>query len=206
MTRQSLFEDAPITIADLKLKSKLIPFKYEDIVFSPIVQLMCGQCGMFGRNYRCPPFAMKYSKTREYLKDFNNFVFIISESDPLEYKKRYDNMKLKCGSLGEYRLQNLVGTQLAAINLGQSQNDLRTILRFIRARYEKYMGFGSASCIKCHPCEKQLKKPCAHPYDSFSSPEACGIDLYQILRNKEIEVQSPPISRYIAVCSVMWKE
>ncbi len=206
MARQSLFEDAPTTTEQLKLKSRIIPLKYEDIVFSPIVQLMCGQCGMYGRTYRCPPFSSPYYKTKEKLKEFNKFILIIAESDLSEYERRYKEMKEKCGSLGEYRLQNLVGTQLAAVNLGQSTSDLRTVLRFIKSRHEKYLGLGSASCLKCHPCEKHLHKPCAHPFDSFSSPESLGINLYETLRNKGILVESPPIKRYIAVCSVMWKE
>jgi len=206
MSRQSLFEDEPTTIDDLKIKSRIIPLKYEDIVFSPIVQLMCGQCGMYGRTYRCPPFSSPYFKTKEKLKEFNKFVLIIAESDPAEYEKRYSEMKVKCGTLGEYRLQNLVGTQIAAVNLGQSMNDLRTVLRFIKARHDKYVGFQSAGCHKCRKCSKWLHKPCKFPLDSFSSPEGSGIDLYQTSRNKGIIVQSPPITKYIAICAIAWKE
>ncbi len=204
--KQSLFEEEPTTLQDLKLKCKLLPIKYEDIVFSPLSQLMCQNCGMFGRTYRCPPFSMKYDSTREYLKQFNKFVFIISESEQSEYERRYNEMKVKCNTLSEYRLQNLVGTQLAAVNLSQSTNDLKIVLRFIKARYDKYIGYGSAGCIKCKPCKKHLHQPCAHPHDSFSSPESVGIDLYQTLRNRGIQVDSPPISRYIAICLVAWKE
>jgi len=208
MAKTSLFEDKNdvYNIENLKLKCKLLYLNYKDIKFSALAQLMCQNCGMYGRTYRCPPFSMKYNKTREYLKQFNKFVFIISESEQSEYERRYNEMKVKCNTLSEYRLQNLVGTQLAAVNLSQSTNDLKTVLRFIKARYDKYIAYNSAGCIKCKPCRKQLKQPCAHPYDSFSSPEGSGIDLYQTLRNKSIEIQSPPISRYVAICAVAWKE
>lgn len=205
MSRQSLFEDAPSTINDLKLKSKLLPITYEDIVFNPLTQLSCQNCGFFGRTFRCPPFNSPYYKTRENLKQYNKFVLIISESERAEYDRRYNEMKTKF-QLSEYRLQNLVGTQIQAMNLGQSTDDLKTVLRFVKARHEKYVGFGSAGCHKCKPCEKQNHKTCAHPYDSFSSPEGSGIDLYQTLRNKGIYVESPPIYKYLAVCMVTWKE
>ncbi len=208
---QSLFDfgdepSIPETIDTLKLSSKLIKIKYEDITFSPLTQLLCSNCGMWGRTYKCPPSSMKYYKTKEYLKEFNNFILIIAESKLSEYERRYIQMKDKCPTLSQYRLDNLIGTQLAAVNLGQSQTDLRIILKFLRSKYEKVQGYGSASCLKCHPCRKQLKQPCAYPLDSFSSPESVGIDLYITLRNIGIRIESPPIKQYKAICMVAWKE
>jgi predicted metal-binding protein len=209
MARQSLFEDEaprPLTIDQLPIKSKLIPIKFEDLIFNPLTQLICQNCGMWGRTYKCPPFSMKYNKTKEYLKQFNNFVLIIAESELSEYEKRFNEMKIKCPTLSQYRLDNLVGSQLAAMNLGNSQKDLKTVLRFIKTKSEKYQGYGSASCLKCHPCKKSLKQPCAFPYESYSSPESSGIDLYKTLQNVGIRIESPPIKQYKAICACMWKE
>jgi predicted metal-binding protein len=194
------------TIDTLKVSSKLIPIKYEDIVFNPLIQILCSNCGMWGRTYKCPPFSMKYDRTKEYLKQFNNFILIIAESELSEYERRYTSMKLKCPTLSQYRLDNLVGTQLAAVNLGQSQKDLKIILEFVKNKYKKYQGYGSASCLKCHPCKKSLKQPCAFPLESYSSPEASGIELYKILKNIGIKIQSPPISKYFAVCMIAYLE
>lgn len=208
MARQSLFDDEPApltTIDSLKLKSKLIHINYEDIIFNPLVQMICQNCGMWGRTYKCPPFSMKYNRTKEYLKEFNNFVLIIAESELSEYERRFSEMKAKCPTLSQYRLDNLVGTQLAAKNLGQSQNDLKSVIRFIKTRYDKYQGYGSASCLKCHPCRKSLKQPCAYPLDSFSSPESSGIELYKTLQNVDIKIESPPIKQYKAICFICWK-
>jgi len=206
MTRQSLFEDEPTTLEQLKLTCKLIPLKYEDIVFSPLTQILCQNCGFYGRTFRCPPFAPKYNVTREKLKQFNKFVLIISESELSEYERRFSEMKKKCPTLSQYRLDNLVGTQLAAVNLGQSMNDLKIVLRFIKARYDKYVGYQSAGCHKCHKCSKWLHKPCEFPQDSFSSPEGSGIDLYKSIRNVGVVIESPPIKKYVAICMVAWKE
>jgi len=209
MTKQSLFDDEPVpltTIDSLKISSKLVHINYEDIIFNPLTQLSCQNCGFFGRTFRCPPYNAPYYVTKNKLKEFNKFTLIIAESELSEYERRYKQMKEKCPTLSQYRLDNLIGTQLAAVNLGKSTDDLKTILRFIKTRYEKYVGFGSAGCHRCRPCNKHQHKPCAFPFDSFSSPEGSGIDLYQTLRNKGISVQSPPVQKYVAVCMIAWKE
>jgi len=207
MSRQSLFEDAPMTIEQLKIKSRIIPLKYKDIVFSPLSQLLCQNCGQFGRSYVCPPFVRKYDKTKEYLKQFNKFLLIISESELSEYEKRYSEMKIKCGTLGEYRLQNLVGTQINAINCGIVRHDLKTVVRFIKSRYEKFNFFDiGGGCNRCKHCQKWLHKPCAHPNEARASPEGSGIDNYFTLKNIGYNVESPPIKKYVSVAMIFWKE
>jgi predicted metal-binding protein len=208
---KSLFDfgdeiETPKTIDTLKLSCKIIHIKYEDIVFNPLTQLSCQNCGFFGRTFRCPPYNLPYYKIRENLKQYNNFVLIVAESELSEYERRYTQMKTKCPTLSQYRLDNLIGTQLAAVNLGKSTEDLHTIIKFIKSKYEKYIGFGSAGCHKCRPCNKHQHKPCAFPTESYSSPEGSGIDLYTTLRNIGIIIESPPIKRYIACCMVTWKE
>src|SRR3972149_11511018 len=202
---KSLFEDMEepkqeLTLSQLKISSKLIPIKYEEIVFNPLTQLSCQNCGFYGRTFRCPPYNTPYYVMRERLKEFNKFLLIISESELSEYERRFSEMKLKCPTLSQYRLDNLVGTQLGMKNLGQSQTDLRKILNFIKGKTDKFIGFGSAGCHKCRPCNKHQHKPCAFPHDSYSSPEGSGVDLYQTLKNKNILVESPPIKKYLACC------
>lgn len=203
MSKQSLFDDEPTTISDLKLKCKLIPIEYKDIIFSPLSQLVCQNCGMFGRTFVCPPFTRKYDKTREYLKQFDKFIFIISESDPAEYEKRYTEIKSKF-NLSEYRIQNLVGTQINAMNCGNARHDLKIVVGFIKSRYNKYnfleVGGG---CNRCRICQKWLHKPCAHPNEARASCEGSGIDVYTTLRNiGYVELESPPIKKYISVAFI----
>lgn len=206
MTRQSLFEDEPKRIEDLKLKCKIIPIKYEDIVFSPLSQILCQNCGMYGRNYRCPPHNRKYFQNREYLKQFNKFILIISESNLEQMKERYRH-EIEDFNLHPWKAQFYMGTQQQAINLGRSRKDLRTILKFIKTKHNKYIGFASASCLKCKPCKIHSKLPCSHPFDSFSSPESSGIDLYSTLKKVGYtNFESPPIWRYVAVCMIAYKE
>ena len=206
MVRQSLFEDAPTTIDDLKLKCKVVPVKFEDIVFSPLSQLLCQNCGMFGRTFRCPPFTRKYDKTREHLKQFNKFIFLVSESDQAEYERRYNELKTKF-KLSEYRMQNLAGTQINAMNIGNTREQFKNLLRYIKTRYEKFDAYEvGGGCQRCKPCMKHLHKPCAHPYESFASPEGSGIDVYSTLRNIGMIIESPPIKKYISVAMVCYKE
>src|SRR4030067_2104101 len=172
---KSLFEDMEepkkeITIDQLKVSSKLIPIKYEDIVFNPLTQLSCQNCGFYGRTFRCPPYNTPYYHTKKVLKEYNNFVLIVAESELSEYERRFKQIKEKCPTLSQYRLDNLVGTQLAMKNLGKSQDDLKTLSKFIKSKYTEYKFYGSAGCHKCRKCEKHQHKPCAFPYESYSSP------------------------------------
>src|SRR3990172_5598311 len=70
---KSLFEDIEepkqeMIIDQLKVSSKLIPIKYEDIVFNPLTQLSCQNCGFYGRTFRCPPYNTPYDHTKKFLK------------------------------------------------------------------------------------------------------------------------------------------
>jgi predicted metal-binding protein len=176
-------------------------------VFNPLTQLACQNCGQYGRSYVCPPFVRKYNLTKEYLQKFNNFYYVVSESDPLEYEKRYNEMKTKCGNLGEYRLQNLVGTQINAMNCGNVRHDLKIIVKFIESKYKKFNFFEiGGGCNRCRPCRKWLHQPCAHPKEAKPSPEGSGIDNYNTLKNVGYTIETPPIKKYISVAMVFWKE
>lgn len=207
--RQSLFEDDNKleSIEDLKLKCKIIPLKYEDIVFSPLSQLMCQNCGMFGRTFRCPPFTMKYDKTREYLKQFNKFVLIISESDENEMKERYRH-EIEDFKVGTWKAEFYMGTQANAINLRKVRNDMRSVLRFAKTRYEKVVAYDvGGGCLKCRKCNKHQHKPCKYPLDSFPSPEGSGIDVYSTLKNVSYtNFDTPPVWKYISLAMVCYKE
>lgn len=204
--RQSLFDDEPVTVDDLKLQCKKIYLNYEDIVFSPLPQLLCQNCGMFGRTYRCPPFTMPYYKTREHLKKYNKFLLIVSESDKEEILKRFKHEK-EHYKLGDWKSWFYAGTQANAINIGKVRADVRRVFRFLNTRYDNILCYDvGGGCLRCRPCNKQLHKPCKHPRDSFPSPEGSGIDLYQTLRQKGFEIETPPITKYISVAMICWKE
>lgn len=204
--KQSLFDSEPISIEQLKIKSKIIHISYDDIIFNPLSQMLCQNCGMFGRTYRCPPFTRSYDRTREYLKQFNKFILIMSESDEEEIQERYNHIR-EHYKLHEWKSWFYTGTQVNAINTGNVRKDLKIILRFIKSKHEKFEVYDvGGGCLRCRPCKKQLKQSCAHPHESFASPEGSGIDVYTTLRNKEIFVESPPIKKYISIAMICWKE
>ncbi len=55
------------------------------------------------------------------------------------------------------------------------------------AGYYKALGMGSGPCFKCSKCS--LKGSCKHPDLTRPSMEACGIDVYQTLKNNAITIE-----------------
>lgn len=51
------------------------------------------------------------------------------------------------------------------------------------AGYYKAMGMGAGPCVKCETC--LLEKGCKFPIDVRPAMEACGIDVYQTVRNND---------------------
>lgn len=205
---QSLFDfdEAPLSVDDLKTECKRIYIKYEDLVFSPIPQMLCQNCGQFGRSYVCPPFSRKYIDTKEHLKKYNKFLLIISESNKEDILKRYKYEIEEC-KVHEWKAWFYSGTQANAINLGKVRKDMRTILRFLKTRYDNinFLETGGG-CNRCRPCKKNLKLPCEHPNEARASMEGSGIDVYATLNGIGYDVHSPPITKYISVVMIFWEE
>ena len=203
--RQSLFDDDPITVDDIKTECKKIYLNYEDIVFSPLPQLLCQNCGMFGRTFRCPPFTMPYYKTREHLKNYNKFLLIIAESNKEDMLERYKHEREEF-KVGTWKAEFYMGTQANAINLGKVRRDMRSVLIFLKTRFKYIVAYDvGGGCLRCRPCNKHQHKPCKHPLDSFPSPEGSGIDLYQTLRKIGFELETPPKTKYISVAMLVWR-
>ncbi len=55
------------------------------------------------------------------------------------------------------------------------------------AGYYKALAMGDGPCLKCSECA--LEKGCKFPFEARPSMEACGIDVYQTLKNNGITVK-----------------
>jgi predicted metal-binding protein len=53
--------------------------------------------------------------------------------------------------------------------------------------YYKAFGMTSGPCRLCRTCS--TKKPCKYPYRARPSMEACGIDVYQTVRNNRFKLE-----------------
>ncbi len=55
------------------------------------------------------------------------------------------------------------------------------------AGYYKAMAMGGGPCVKCEECS--LDKGCKHPMQARPAMEACGIDVYQTVRNNGWKIE-----------------
>jgi len=53
--------------------------------------------------------------------------------------------------------------------------------------FYKAFGMGAGPCHLCEKCD--VTKPCKHPYEARPSMEACGIDVYQTVRNVGLNLE-----------------
>jgi predicted metal-binding protein len=55
------------------------------------------------------------------------------------------------------------------------------------AGYYKTLAMGDGPCVKCTECS--IEKGCQFPFEARPSMEACGIDVYQTLKNNGITIE-----------------
>ena len=55
------------------------------------------------------------------------------------------------------------------------------------AGYYKALAMGDGPCVQCNECS--LEKGCKFPFEARPSMEACGIDVYQTLKNNGITIE-----------------
>ena len=53
--------------------------------------------------------------------------------------------------------------------------------------YYRAMAMGEGPCVKCTECS--LEKGCSFPYQARPAMEACGIDVYQTLKNNGVTIE-----------------
>ncbi|MBE0432000.1 DUF2284 domain-containing protein [candidate division WOR-3 bacterium] len=141
-------------------KAKVVDTK--TIVVSNWVRLKCQYgCSGHGKHLTCPPF----SPTPEYTKKM----------------------------LGEYSKALLI--QITGIQSGKERTMSRKLKNIVAVLerdifldgYYKAFGMASGPCRFCRTCN--TKKECIHPEQARPAMEACGIDVYQTVRNNGFELE-----------------
>lgn len=187
---------------------------FDSIVFSPFVHLKCQNCGMYRRNYHCL-CMIPWNKQKERLSKFKNSYLIYIKVDN---KSRIEHLKLKNEENIKNNKKTLNDWNLHKFACNANQvvvvNRLKKIMIEISENFNtKNMLLlnGGGGCRGCKVCglvkehitgEKQT--PCKKPKESFTSPEALGIDVYATLKNNNIEFDVIPKLNLICVGMVMF--
>jgi predicted metal-binding protein len=126
------------------------------VVVSNWVRLKCQYgCSGYGRRLTCPPFSPTPEYTRKMLGEYAKALLM--QITGIESKKERTMSR---------KLKKVVTTLERDIFLDG---------------YYKAFGMASGPCRLCRTCN--TKKECVYPEQARPAMEACGIDVYQTVRN-----------------------
>lgn len=140
-------------------KAKII--SVDNIVVKNWVRMKCQYgCGGYNKRLTCPP----YSPTPEYMQkmvnEYSTALLMQIEDIPPAKEMRMSR-----------KLKRVVAELEREIFLDG---------------YYKAFGMASGPCRLCRNCI--TVKPCKYPYESRPAMEACGIDVYQTVRNSGLRL------------------
>lgn len=126
------------------------------VVVGHWVRLKCQYgCGGYGKRLTCPPFSPTPEYTGEMLRGYSKALLM--QITGIESKKERSMSK---------RLRNIVTALERDIFLDG---------------YYKAFGMASGPCRLCRTCN--TRKLCIYPEQARPAMEACGIDVFQTVRN-----------------------
>lgn len=141
-------------------KAKIIDT--ENVVVGNWVRLKCQfGCGGYGECLTCPPYSPTPEDTKKMIGEYSEGLLMQMENISLVTRSR----------LGD-KLRNVVADLEREIFLDG---------------YHKAFGMTAGPCRFCKPCETH--RPCKYPNRARPSMEACGIDVYQTVRNCGFELE-----------------
>ena len=140
-------------------RARIIPTR--SVAVGQWVRFKCQYgCDEFGKHLTCPPYSPKPDETARMLKEYKKGLLIQFTNIPPAHEA------------GKSRdMKNAVAILEREI--------------FLDGHYKAF-GMGSGPCRFCRTCD--LKKPCRYPERARPSMEACGIDVYQTVRNNGLSI------------------
>ena len=156
--------DKVLTIAKEHFKNATeVPLESVDI--SDEVRRMCEQnkCGLYGKNWTCPPAVKTLDEFRKEMEQYDSFI-VVYRVYPLESSFNFKAMKDAAADFNERILQMKKG--------------------LYRDRPgSKILVLGVGGCGLCQKCSYIENKPCRRPEDAVVSLEALGIDVMKLMRD-----------------------
>jgi len=162
----------------------------DDVVFSPLSQLKCYQCGAFGKSVWCSDKIPPYFVFEKKVKSYDGVLVVIG---------RIDIRKCIAGMEQNYKLLFRVGVGAdIRIKLATHErlNQLRDVLNLHTNLWCDVGGICHLKCKKGCSVKKGLR--CRNAGQVSFTPERIGIDVYATLKNIGEYVQIPP--NYIYTC------
>jgi predicted metal-binding protein len=144
-------------------------FNTELIIFDQAVRDICksNTCGQYNRNHMCPPAVKEID---EWKKDIYAFKHGIILTKVYQAKSSYDIKAMYEG-------------------IKDFQNTLVKIKKNIKDKLPEmdYLLLGAGACFVCDKCSYIEKEPCRFPEKTFTSIEACGIDVMRLSKTAGVQ-------------------
>jgi predicted metal-binding protein len=144
-------------------------FDISQIKYDPAVREMCKQnvCGQYNRNYMCPPAVKDIEKWKKDISSYKNAVMV---TKVYPTKNNFD-MSAWSEGLADFRKTFI-----------ELKEEIET--QFPK---KKFLLLGAGGCFICEKCAIVENKPCRFPDKTFTSVEACGIDVMSLSKSAGVK-------------------
>ncbi|MEJ2587087.1 MAG: DUF2284 domain-containing protein [Deltaproteobacteria bacterium] len=140
--------------------SHVQPISPSTVVTAQWVRMKCQfGCAGYGRRYGCPPDTPTPAQTQAVIDCYHRAILFHLEAPHIEGESRR-------------KRRNQYYDMLIALEA-----------ELFKDGYYKAFVFLAGPCHLCRECAKMKGEPCKFGYKSRPSMEACGIDVYQTVRN-----------------------
>ena len=176
-----------------------IRLDFSDLIFSPIPQLKCIQCGFFGRTYWCPPHVAPYYRWKKIASKYNFFRLIVGEIDLTPRIEEH----IKVYKAPEWQAYYYAGAEGTSIIKAQVKKRRMEIYKYLSSFGKARFWDEGGGCRKgCKPCAIETGEKCRHLGEVAPAPEGTGIELYTMLRQYIPDFQIPPMTKVWSVSMV----
>lgn len=187
--------------------SEIIQIDPKDLPIDATARIFCQRCGLYNRAILCPPLLAQthpqfktIDSSRKYFNSFKEAYIYIFKNDGRQrwwMKKEHQNFS-------HLTLKRRVARQLKGTEVSSARWITRR-MRKVRQANEK-AGFVVDAFIQGHcdlcsrKCPNRENPPCIR--GGLASLEACGINVYQLLRDLGIDYEYPVVN-YLTQVTMM---
>lgn len=142
----------------------------KELVFNPVFRKYCeeNKCGMYGRNYMCPPDIGTFEEVKQRALKYEYVIFYSTTGAIRDFDDK-ENIKL-----------------IESRHNGNAEK----ITEFFRENIDKTILNVASKCSYCSECSKITNSPCKHPDKARACLSAYCIDVSKMSEKCGFEFKS----------------
>jgi predicted metal-binding protein len=139
------------------------------LTISQEVRRICEKnaCGVFGRNWTCPPAVLSLEGFREEIDAYDTLLILYQV----------------------YQIEDSLDWEGMMSALEDFQGKLRMLKKKVEdaTPNQPFLILGAGGCKLCEPCAYETGEACRHPNEAIVSMEARGIDVIRLMKDSGAE-------------------